>query len=263
MHPASDRPVSRTLGIPLHEQIRVRLATQIADGTLPPSHRLPSEAQLAKTFGVSLSPLRVALSELADAGLIRRERGSGTYVRDPATAIAVDLLESFSQTMRTSDVAFSIELADVREVLPGAYVAQHLGDPTLKRSIHIERVATIDRTRSVLLESWLPLPRFAGLLDPAVLKRAHNSLHAALMSRYQIKPIYYDRTFAVSAADDSLVAVMDVPFGSPVLTIETVGRDADGSVIEFASVKYDATRFIFKLSTPAAKTRRTPLRRRS
>lgn len=250
MQPLGDRPVSRTLGIPLQEQIRARLAAQIADGTLPPSHRLPSEAELAKTFGVSLSPLRAALSELADAGLIRRARGSGTYVRGTIAAIAVDLLESFSQAMRAEGVAFTIGLTDVSDAAPGAYVAQRLGDPRLERSVHIARVATIDRARSVLLESWLPLPRFTDLLDPTVLKRTQSSLHTALLRYYGVRPAYSERTFAVSAADDALVAMMDVPFGSPVLTIETVGRGADGIVVEFASVRYDATRFTFRLSTP-------------
>lgn len=52
----------------------------IADGTYPDNGRLPTEADLASTYGVSRPTVREALSRLRLDRLITSRRGSGSYV---------------------------------------------------------------------------------------------------------------------------------------------------------------------------------------
>jgi GntR family transcriptional regulator, transcriptional repressor for pyruvate dehydrogenase complex len=61
-----------------------RLADGIALGLLVPDEQLPSETELADTFGVSLVTVREALTALREQGLVatRRGRGGGSFVRD-------------------------------------------------------------------------------------------------------------------------------------------------------------------------------------
>ncbi|MBA3683915.1 MAG: GntR family transcriptional regulator, partial [Planctomycetes bacterium] len=87
------RPLERR---PLHRQIADRLRTEIV-GQHEVGTRLPSEAALAERFDVSLVTVREALSALAQAGLLERRHGSGTYVaghaadRHVAIVIEMDL----------------------------------------------------------------------------------------------------------------------------------------------------------------------------
>ena len=67
---------------PLHQQIAGILRDDIAK-RLAPGERLESEAALATRFGVSVLTVREALSSLAEAGLVVRRHGSGTYVAEP------------------------------------------------------------------------------------------------------------------------------------------------------------------------------------
>ncbi|MBA3846867.1 MAG: GntR family transcriptional regulator [Planctomycetes bacterium] len=67
---------------PLHQQIADILREDIVK-RLAPGERLESEAALGKRFGVSVLTVREALSSLAEAGLVVRRHGSGTYVAEP------------------------------------------------------------------------------------------------------------------------------------------------------------------------------------
>ncbi len=70
----------------LYKQMLQHLRVQILDGTYSAGMQLPSEAQLIQDFGVSRGTVRQALKLLADEGLIERIHGSGTFVRQHASA---------------------------------------------------------------------------------------------------------------------------------------------------------------------------------
>lgn len=65
------------------EVVLRRLTDAIALGMLPDGERLPSEAELAETLGVSPMSVREALSSLRERGLVetRRGRNGGSFVR--------------------------------------------------------------------------------------------------------------------------------------------------------------------------------------
>jgi DNA-binding GntR family transcriptional regulator len=67
--------------MPLHQQVQVILATQIATGKLKIGDRLPSESSLSGVLGISRSTLRHALAEFEREGLIERTPRRGTYLR--------------------------------------------------------------------------------------------------------------------------------------------------------------------------------------
>jgi GntR family transcriptional repressor for pyruvate dehydrogenase complex len=70
------------------EAVVRRLADGIALGLLAPDEQLPSETELADTFGVSPVTVREALTILREQGLVatRRGRGGGSFVRDGRAA---------------------------------------------------------------------------------------------------------------------------------------------------------------------------------
>lgn len=91
---------------PLKEDVTVKLIgvfrQLIAEGELAPGSRLPSERDLATSFGVSRSSLRQALKVLEIMGVISQRVGDGTYLNSGADAILAEpmkfliLLDSIS-----------------------------------------------------------------------------------------------------------------------------------------------------------------------
>jgi len=65
---------------PLYKQIYQQLLLDIRAGKYPPGSQLPTEKELARAYGVSRITSKRALAELAEAGLIDRIRGRGSFV---------------------------------------------------------------------------------------------------------------------------------------------------------------------------------------
>jgi DNA-binding GntR family transcriptional regulator len=57
------------------------LRGQIASGEFRPGDRLPSEAQLCESYGVSPMTVRRVVNILADQGVVMAEQGRGTFVK--------------------------------------------------------------------------------------------------------------------------------------------------------------------------------------
>ena len=70
----------------LPDRIYARVIEAILRGDFAPTGKLPTEGELATTFGVSRPTVREALSRLRSDGIIDSKRGSGSYVlRSPGT----------------------------------------------------------------------------------------------------------------------------------------------------------------------------------
>lgn len=95
-----------------HTAVRIGLAVNL--GLLVPNERLPADAELASTFGVSPATVRRALQLLADRGVVDRRRGrlGGTFVAaDPPRQV----LHEFEAYQTSSGEVF--DLIDYRLVL--------------------------------------------------------------------------------------------------------------------------------------------------
>jgi GntR family hexuronate regulon transcriptional repressor len=68
----------------LYRKIALAIAASIADGRYGPGDKLPSERELADSFGVSRPTIRDAMIALEFKGLVEARRGSGVYVNASA-----------------------------------------------------------------------------------------------------------------------------------------------------------------------------------
>jgi len=67
---------------PLYEQLYMHIVHEIHEGKLKSGDRVSSEKELAERFGVSRITSKKALEKLAEAGVIKRIQGKGSYVTD-------------------------------------------------------------------------------------------------------------------------------------------------------------------------------------
>src|SRR5262245_66312339 len=73
-------------GVALWRQVADGIERGIADGRFASGEKLPGEMEIAETYRVNRHTVRRALATLAERGLVRAERGSGTYVEAPKLA---------------------------------------------------------------------------------------------------------------------------------------------------------------------------------
>ncbi len=73
--------------MPKYQRIATELQNEIKTGQLPAGEMLPTEEQLTQRFSASRQTIRQALSLLVDAGLITKQRGSGSRVCAQAASL--------------------------------------------------------------------------------------------------------------------------------------------------------------------------------
>src|SRR6202166_1812354 len=84
-------------GVALWRQVADAIERGIASGTFAAGERLPGEMEIAETYRVNRHTVRRALATLAERGLGRAERGSGTYVEAQKLAYPLRSRTRFSE----------------------------------------------------------------------------------------------------------------------------------------------------------------------
>jgi GntR family transcriptional repressor for pyruvate dehydrogenase complex len=106
------RPRPPALADRVYEQITAR----IASGEFRPNTRMPSEIDLASSFGVSRPVLREALDRLRKEGMIVSRQGAGTFVRDRVSAtLAFAPVETIADIQRCYEFRLTIEPVAARD----------------------------------------------------------------------------------------------------------------------------------------------------
>ena len=84
-------------GVALWRQVADGIERGIADGSFAAGEKLPGETEIAETYRVNRHTVRRALATLAERGLVRAERGSGTYVEAARIAYPLRSRTRFSE----------------------------------------------------------------------------------------------------------------------------------------------------------------------
>ena len=73
----------KTRDKPLYLQIYTALKTRIESGAWSYGAMLPSEHELSEVYSISRGTVRKVLASLEEDGLVRRDRGRGTFITYP------------------------------------------------------------------------------------------------------------------------------------------------------------------------------------
>ncbi|OMC31185.1 hypothetical protein A5740_15200 [Mycobacterium sp. GA-1841] len=108
--------MQRIARVSLVDSVVARLRDQISSGAWPVGVKIPTEAELGETLGVSRPSIREALRSLVHLGLIETRQGDGTYViADDQTAVAMRQAVADADDHDAAVVHRSLELLAARE----------------------------------------------------------------------------------------------------------------------------------------------------
>jgi GntR family transcriptional regulator len=250
--------ISRASSVPLHLQIRRALQEEISSGTLPPGARLPSEAEFADAFKVSIAPVRQALLDLAAAGLITRHKGRGTFVRDTPVEEEIDLLTSFTASLRRRGVPVRMQVLDHQALAAPVDVSRALGLRPGARVVRLRRLAWISDEPAAVVDAWLPAPAFRRLLDYDDFDTG-RSLYATLETDFGVQLGMARSRLEVARASEDEARLLNLSESTPILRVASITEDTVGRVVEAAWVTYRADRFAFTLISSGGRRDGTPV----
>jgi GntR family transcriptional regulator len=199
---------------PLHSFIRRELQRAIASGEFAVDDWLPSEAELQVRFGVSQTPVRRALRDLEQMGLIDRLQGRGSVVRS-SEFVALAPMTGFGAELRSRGYRVDAKLLAVNRVECPEVVAQELECQPGAAVLKIERMYLLDGIPSVLFEHHLS-PTVTEQLDPSYFETGVPSLYG-LLAEIGIEPEWAFERITAGCLDAQQAELLSTDEGTPVL----------------------------------------------
>src|SRR5215831_16428488 len=133
-------------GVALWRQVADGIERGIADGRFVAGEKLPGEVEIAETYRVNRHTVRRALAALAERGLVRAERGSGTYVEAPRIAYPLRSRTRFSEIVGDVGREPRGQFIDSSEESASRELARELGLKVGTPLIRIEALRLADRS---------------------------------------------------------------------------------------------------------------------
>jgi GntR family transcriptional regulator, N-acetylglucosamine utilization regulator len=231
-------------GAPLYLQVERNLQRRIDAAEWQPGHQIPTEGELCLTYGVSRATIRQALARLTDRGILLRERGRGTFVRDTSLTAGGRGVTSFTAEL----AALGLE-AGARVLERGIVTAgeREVADPLQTRPeaplLLLRRLRTGGGLPIGIQTTLLPLERFPGLDG---FEFANQSLYTVLRETYGVAPVEAIETFTVVGVNAGSAALLEVAPGSHAFHVDRLTFDARGP-FEYASSVMRGDRYRVRL----------------
>jgi GntR family transcriptional regulator len=151
--------------VPLYHQVYLHVVDELAHGAWKRGDQIPTERELAASFGCSLITIRRALDELAREGRLERTRGRGTFVTEPPIARNIIGPAGFTDELRSLGYEPYSEVVTARSEDATPLVATALAIPPRTPVFYLERVRGADGLPLLLEQVRLPAALVPGLLD--------------------------------------------------------------------------------------------------
>lgn len=220
------------------------------NGTHPIGELLPSEKDLINTYGVSRITAKRALDELAEEGLVRRERGRGTFVigGDQRDLVHTPIQANINALMSHLSV---IGLETTVQVKQFEYLQ---ANPWVCEQLQLESGALIQKATRIRLYKNKPfsisishVPEEIGrnytekdlYLKPMV-NLIQNAAGASIQNVQQ--------TITCTLADETTASMLEVNIGSPLLKLRRVFITTIGKAVNYAEMLYSPQRFEYKMN---------------
>ncbi|WP_315785902.1 phosphonate metabolism transcriptional regulator PhnF [Bradyrhizobium sp. SZCCHNPS1003] len=233
-------------GVALWRRVADGIERDIADGRFAAGTRLPGETEIAETYRVNRHTVRRALATLAERGLVRAERGSGTYVEAPRLSYPLRSRTRFSEIVGAGGREPRGQLIAASEEPATRELARELRLKTGAPLVRIDALRLADKTPICVSTSWLSSERFpeAGHIFASVRSMT------ALLAHYGIRDYRRGTTRITAAiADASDAARLDLAIGRPVLVVDSTDIDADATPLVSKRSRFAAERVTFEVES--------------
>jgi GntR family transcriptional regulator len=238
--------LERQQGLSAHTQIEAEIARRIERGILRPGDQIPPERELVEQMQVSRMTLRQALTRLVDRGLLERQRGRGTFVREPKLVHSLSSLTGLHGELLSQGITPTARLLTSAEIPAPPAVANLLEVAEGYPVYCITRLRLGAGVPIAHETSYFPAHIVPGLLEEDL---ESGSIYK-LMERYAARPVGAKQSLEPVVARADEAALLEIAPGSPVMLIERIARDARDRAVEYAKDIYrgDRSRFLAELT---------------
>lgn len=236
---ASTKDHLLTRGITLWRCIADDYEQMILLGKYENGTRLPAETEIAAHYGVNRHTVRRAMAELAERGLVRSERGSGTYVKTDKLDYRIGARTRFSEIVAAAGHDAQGRLQSHRIEPSSEEIARRLGLSPGATVIRLEIVRAADRVPVSVATTWLCAERFR---DAAKIFRSARSV-TKMLNHYGVHGYRRKWTRITAGFTDAVDAGrLRLSVHRPILVVDSVDVIADDKPILTTRGRFAADR---------------------
>ena len=206
---------------PLYQQIKGLILGSLQAGEWKPGESIPSEMDLAARYRVSQGTVRKAIDELAAENLVVRRQGKGTFV---ATHAEQHVQYRFLKLVPDegdldSEGPAHRTILECRRVRATADIARTLQLRTGDAVVQVRRVLAFQGVPTILEDLWLPGAAFKGITAEQM-AQYQGPTYAMFEVEFGVRMVRAEEKIRAVAADAPSAALLQVPAGTPLLSVE-------------------------------------------
>lgn len=229
---------------PLYVQLADRISRLIREcGDQVVGKVLPSEAQCAEAFAVSRPTVRQAMDRLLAQGLIKREKGRGTFVARPR--LAHDVSHDFDDEMRLAAHRVSYEVLSWGPAEPPSQVVRAFATDDAGELHRLRRLRAVDGKIVGMEERFIP----REIADRLVARQLERESVFEIARQVGSEPIaVIEVEVSARPADAESARLMKIGRGSPLLVRASTLRGASGRALIHGTTCFAADHYTFRFT---------------
>ncbi len=238
---STESPLARLSTRSLYETCADALLREIAQGTLLPGQRIPSERSLAEALGFARLTVRRALQALAKNGVLEPDERRGWQVRGGPVSEPLNTLIGFTQMARQRGLTASSRILTLDKREATIDEAESLRVAAGSPLLDLSRLRMLDDRPTAIERLRMPLSRVQW---PANFDFT-GSIYAALESKGVI-PTRAEAFVEVVDASPDDATLLGVKIGRGLLRMNCVTTAQDGLPISLETSRYHPDRYRFR-----------------
>lgn len=229
---------------PIYLQLREIVRNKIEDGEFPPGSAIPSENDLAATYGISRITVRSAVDALVNEGLLRRVQGKGVFVVGNKMEQAIEEFSGFVPSLEKSkDETSAREQSKV--LRPAGDLFSNIFKIGVSDQIYyIRRIINLESEPVSMEEIYVPYDVIPQL---NVVNSSVFSI-SSVFQFYGVNVSMVRQSLEIQEYGAKIRHTLDVPDGVALMMLECTYHDDSGSAIGFSRTYTRSDKISFKVS---------------
>lgn len=224
---------------PVYIQIADELRNNIQQQTYKPGDKLPTEAQLSQRFSVNRHTIRNAIALLKEKGLIRVDRGRGTFVAGISIQYPIGKRVRYNDSLKAQGIKASYQKIKAIEIPAEDAIAEALKIDLGAKVVLIERLGLAGDRPISIASSYFPAQLFPHL---TYFWQKYTSISQLFKEVYDCDHIRRSTKVSARIIREADARFLELPLNYPILLAESINVDEKERVIEYGVTRFHADR---------------------
>lgn len=243
MKPTFIRKIDRSSPMPVYQQIVNDIIARVYQEEWVAGEKLPSEKQLSDEYGASRVTIRQALAKLEVEGLIDKQRGRGTYLKNNPRLVVQELYLPQAGVRHHSDnTPINTRVSVIHNA--SAEVYSYLDIETDTKLIFLERTFLRKGKIVGINRAWFPFSYFPDMAEKPLV---NNSISETLQSRYNVHFQSVDNYIESVILSATAASQLNTVSPCPALKISSIFRLDDGTPVEYSVTTWYGRDTLFRV----------------